>query len=208
MVIRYIVWDFDGTLVDTYPEVARAVNHALATFGKSTSLERVTQLSCISMDFCMLELSKEFEISQDILREQFDASYNFEMLKPFPKVIDVCKRFQASGGQNFIVTHRRKPSLHKLLSLHEMRSYFTDIVAGDDGFPHKPDPSAMRYLIDKHKVDVNKLLVVGDRDLDVLAGQAVKAKTCLFSASFPNVSPTMMIQGFDELLTVLEQTVN
>ena len=202
-----IIWDFDGTLMDTYPEIARAVNQALATFGRSTSLERVTQLSCISMDVCMLELSKEFEISQETLREQFDLFYNFEMLTPFPNVVDICKRFQASGGQNFIVTHRRKPSLHRLLLLHEMKPLFTDIIAGDDGFPHKPDPSAIRYLIDKHNLDVDNLLVVGDRDLDILAGQAVGAKTCLFRASFRDIFPTLTIKGFEELIPFLEKPV-
>ncbi len=209
--IRYIIWDFDGTLVDTYPEIARAVNQALATFGKTASLERVIELSSISLDFCVSELSKEFSISKEALEEQFDISYETvsrEKQCPFPYVIEVCKRVQELGGQNFIVTHRRKKSLHELLLFHDLHSYFTDIVAGDDGFPRKPDPAAMRHLLEKHQLPVDKVLVIGDRPIDILVGQALEAKTCLFRASFPDVSPHMAIKGFDELLALLEKSID
>jgi beta-phosphoglucomutase-like phosphatase (HAD superfamily) len=48
---RCIIWDFDGTLVDTYPEIARTINQALATFDKTACLERITELSSVSLDF-------------------------------------------------------------------------------------------------------------------------------------------------------------
>jgi phosphoglycolate phosphatase-like HAD superfamily hydrolase len=205
---RYIIWDFDGTLVNTYPEIARAVNQALATFGKSVSLERVIELSSISLDFCRSELSKEFALSKEALDEQFGICYetvNVAAQRPFPFVIEVCKKVQELGGQNFIVTHRRKESLRELLSIHDLHSYVTDIVAGDDGFPRKPDPSAMRYLLEKHHLPIDKVLVIGDRPIDILAGQAIGAKTCLFRASFPDVLPHMTIKGFEELLIFMEE---
>lgn len=117
------------------------------------------------------------------------------------------KKIQDLDGQNFIVTHRRRESLNELLSTHGMICYFTDILAGDDGFPRKPDPSAMRYLVEKHQLPIDKVLVIGDRPIDILAGQAIGAKTCLFRASFPDVLPNMTIKGFDELLIFLEKTV-
>jgi phosphoglycolate phosphatase-like HAD superfamily hydrolase len=110
-VFRAIIWDFDGTLLDTYPEIARTMNQALSTFGKTVSLERVIELSSISLDFCTSELSKEFTISKELLDERFSVCYktvNLEEQRPFPFVIDVCKKVQELGGQNFIVTHRRR----------------------------------------------------------------------------------------------------
>lgn len=93
--IKAIIWDFDGTLVDTYPEVARIVNAALSTFGKSASLERIIELSSISLDFCISELSTQFAISKDALDEQFVVCYetvNVEEQRPFLHVIEVCKK--------------------------------------------------------------------------------------------------------------------
>jgi HAD superfamily hydrolase (TIGR01549 family) len=203
---RYIIWDFDGTLVDTYPEIARTINQALATFDKSASLERVIELSSISLDFCITELSKELVIPYENLNKQFAVHYetiNQEKQSPFPYVVDVCKRIQELGGQNFIVTHRRKKSLHELLTLHDLHSYFTDSVAGDDGFPRKPDPSAMRYLLEKYQLPLDKSLVIGDRPLDILAGQSTGLKTCLFQGSFPKIRPDLSISSYEQVLKYL-----
>ncbi len=49
-----IIWDFDGTLVDTYPAIARAVNTALAAYGKQADLPRVVELTSISLDHCIV----------------------------------------------------------------------------------------------------------------------------------------------------------
>ena len=208
--VKAIIWDFDGTLLDTYPEIARAVNQALATFGYRASPEHVIELSSISLDFCIRELSKEFEISLEALQTQFALAYETvkpEDQRPFPFVINVCQKVQALNGQNFIVTHRRKASLNALLSTHQMTTRFTDIVAGDDGFPRKPDPSAMRYLIEKYQLPIEDVLVIGDRDLDILAGRDAGVKTCLFRSSFPDILPDLSINGFDELLIFLQKPV-
>jgi phosphoglycolate phosphatase-like HAD superfamily hydrolase len=77
-------------------------------------------------------------------------------------------------------------------------------VAGDDGFPRKPDPAAMRYLLERHHLSVNRVLVIGDRPIDILAGQSVGARTCLFRAAFPDVLPDLTIKDFDELLRFIE----
>jgi phosphoglycolate phosphatase-like HAD superfamily hydrolase len=201
-----IIWDFDGTLCDTYPEIARTVNEALAVFGKTASLDRVVGLSSISLAFCITELSQEFALSREALNEAFERSYetvNPEDQKPFLGVLEVCKKVQILGGQNFIVTHRREKSLSVLLATHDIHSYFTDIVAGDDGFPKKPDPAAMLHLIRKHRLEPANVLVIGDRPIDILAGQSVGAKTCLFGASFPGVVPDFRIDAFSELLALL-----
>jgi HAD superfamily hydrolase (TIGR01549 family) len=151
-------------------------------------------------------LSKEFSISKEALNEIFvlcDETVDLQEQRPFPHVVDVCKKVQDLGGQNFIVTHRRKKSLHELLTFHNLHSYFTDIVAGDDGFPRKPDPSAMRYLLEKHHLPTDNVLVIGDRPIDVLAGQAAGLKTRLFRGSFSDACPALRVESFEELLCYL-----
>jgi HAD superfamily hydrolase (TIGR01549 family) len=175
-----------------------------------SNLERIIQLSSISLDFCIDELSKEFAISKEALDEQFVISYDtvrLEEQRPFPHVVEVLKKVKELNGQNFIVTHRRRESLSELLSLYQIMAYFTDIVAGDDGFPRKPDSSAMRYSLEKYSLTASNVLVVGDRDIDIRAGQHIGTKTCLFRGSFA-VSPDLKINNFDELLVSLQKPVS
>ena len=205
-----VIWDFDGTLIDTYPAIAHAINRALAAFGANAPLERIIELSSISLDHCMRELAQEHGLAEAALDVEFGRAYQTvtpEEQQPFPGVIAVCRTIQQRGGRNFIVTHRRRASLDRLLAAHHMAIYFADIVAADDGFPRKPDPSALLYLIQRHDIEPNSTLVVGDRELDILAGQRAGLKTCLFRGSFPNLSPDLRIESYQELLTLLEPMV-
>lgn len=201
-----IIWDFDGTLMDTYPAIARAVNLALAAFDMVVPLERIVELSSISLDYCIRELAQTHDLPYDQLDAQFTRAYQTvtpEEQPPFPDVIAVCQAIQRSHGRNFIVTHRRRASLQRLLTTHQMSAYFTDIIAGDDGFPRKPSPQSLLYLLQRHSLAPQHTLVIGDRDLDILAGQRAGVKTCLFRGSFSDLSPDLHIQSFQELLPIL-----
>jgi HAD superfamily hydrolase (TIGR01549 family) len=205
-VFQAVIWDFDGTLVDTYPAIARAVNLALAAFGASAALERIIELSSISLDHCLRELAQAHGLSDAALGAEFERAYQTvtpEEQRPFPGVIEVCQAIQQRGGRNFIVTHRRRASLDRLLATHHMAAYFTDIVAADDGFPRKPDPAALLYLIQRHAIEPHSALVIGDRELDILAGQRAGLKTCLFRAVYPDLAPDLRIASYQELLTLL-----
>jgi HAD superfamily hydrolase (TIGR01509 family) len=210
-VFQAIIWDFDGTLMDTYPAIGRAVNLALAAFDITVPLERIIELSSISLDYCIRELAQAHDLSYDQLDTQFTHAYQTvtpEEQPPFPDVIAVCQALLRSDGRNFIVTHRRRASLHRLLNTHQMSAYFADIVAGDDGFPRKPDPQGLLYLMQRHSLAPQHTLVIGDRDLDILAGQQAGVKTCLFRSAFPNLSPDLHIQRFQELLVILAATAS
>lgn len=204
-----VIWDFDGTLVDTYPAIARAVNLALAAFGASVALERVIELSSISLDHCLRELAQEHAAPYAALVAEFERAYQTvtpEEQRPFPGVVEVCQAIQQRGGRNFIVTHRRRASLDRLLATHHMAAYFTDIVAADDGFPRKPDPAALLQLIQRHAIEPRSAIVIGDRELDILAGQRAGLKTCLFRAACPDLSPDLRIASYQELLKLLAST--
>jgi phosphoglycolate phosphatase len=110
-----IIWDFDGTLVDTYPAIARAVNTALASFGKAAALSRVIELSSISLERCIKTLAADYDLPLEAFDARFALAYRAitptDQL-PFPGIVSICDYCLATGRQCFIVTHRRKASLH------------------------------------------------------------------------------------------------
>lgn len=57
---------------------------------------------------------------------------------------------------------------------------FTEIITGDNHFARKPDPEALTYLLDKYELEPSQTAMVGDRPLDILAGQNAGVKTILF----------------------------
>ena len=66
----------------------------------------------------------------------------------------------------------------EILSKTEIKELFTEIVTADNGFKRKPDPESINYL--KEKYQIVSCLVIGDRPLDIEAGQAAGFSTYLF----------------------------
>ena len=206
---RAVIWDFDGTICDTYPAIAGAINTALACFGVATSLEYVVALASTSLDYCVHTLATEYRIPYVQLDAVFRQTYQQIHLRdqpPFPGLTDLCTRLVAVGVKQFIVTHRRRESLLRLLSTHKLDSYFTHIIAADDGFPRKPAPDAMTHVLTTYAIDPADALVIGDRDVDILAGQAAGMPTCLFRATFPEITPTRTIWNYAELMDIVPAT--
>ncbi|MBN1284265.1 MAG: HAD-IA family hydrolase [Anaerolineae bacterium] len=182
----YLIWDADGTLFDTYPVLAGCLQQALEAMGKTESRDVIQQLAQVTMDHCYAVLAEKHDVDAEELRERARANYRQVPpagQMPFPGVVDLCKRVCADGGQNFIVTHRDRDSLAALLETHGMAGLFAACITRDDEYPRKPDPAAFLALIERYSLPRESVWAVGDRDLDVLAGQAAGVKTCLFGGA-------------------------
>src|SRR5918911_1660058 len=107
--LRAVIWDFDGTICDTYPAIAGAVNAALASFSVATSYAHVVALASISLDYCIRTLAAEFCIPYAQLDTAFREVYQHIDLRdqpPFPGLPALCKQLAAACVYQFIVTHR------------------------------------------------------------------------------------------------------
>ena len=204
--IRDVIWDVDGTLFDTYPAIARAFSLALQEHGAEVALERIVDLARQSLGHCANTLAGQFGLDASELTREFQGHYarmpDTEQ-PPFHGVAHVCDYVVATGGRNYIVTHRGRASLQRLLVAHQMTGYFTDCLSADDGFPKKPDPAAFEELMRRHGLEREAVLAVGDREIDVLAGQAAGVQTCLFGQVAPGVEPDYAINDFAELYCLL-----
>ena len=162
-----ILWDFDGTLFDTYKAFTDVMHEVLK--------------GSVPPDEIFLELKKSFthataffKLSDDQITEfkLKERAISPEKKRPFPFVEDVLKQ----SNLNVIMTHKPREEVHTILDYFGWNYYFQEIVAGDDGFPRKPDPTSYRYLHDKYKLD----LAVGDRVLDIVPAKEIGLLTCLF----------------------------
>lgn len=184
--IRYLIWDVDGTLFDTYPAIARAFGSALRDLGPTAPLERIAGLACVSVSHCARVLAAEYGLAPDDLLERFTGHYRAippQEQEPFPGVGAVCEYIRSLGGLNVIVTHRRRASLLQLLAVHDLGHHFADVITADDGYPRKPDPAAFLAVMDKHGFEPEATMAIGDREIDVLAGKAAGVRTCLLGTA-------------------------
>lgn len=204
--IRNIIWDLDGTLFDTYPAISRAFKMALNNFGKDAHLDWIEELARISIGHCATTLAEKFQLNEDELGDAFVNHYDLvkpEDQPPFPGVITLCQYIYSIGGKNVIVTHRREVGTVKLLSAHHLADYFAGYITGDDSYPRKPDPAAFNAIMEIHSLKREETMTIGDRDIDILAGQAAGVFTCLFGPKIDGIRADLTVSSFDELYDYL-----
>ena len=78
-----------------------------------------------------------------------------------------------------MISHRDDQVL-EILQKTQINAYFTEVVTATNGFKRKPDPESMLYLKDKYQIESG--LVIGDRPIDIEAGQAAGLATHLFTS--------------------------
>ena len=197
--IKYLIWDAGGTLFDTYPAVVEACRVALNGFGKEAPSEWVMALCKQTTAHGIRTLADTFSLDEETFQQHFRRSYEDigeRYQPPFPGAEEVCRYICEIGGLNFIVTHRSRASLEALLEVHGMARYFTDCIAKEDPYPRKPDPAAPEALIARYALDRAQCLLIGDRDLDIVAGQRAGICTCFFGSEPHDTRPDLEITEY------------
>lgn len=203
-----LIWDFDGTLFDTYPPLVSAIERALGDFNVSVPRAAIRQMLRGTLSGTIAKLVSAHELQADVFEARinsYHAQANVRENRPFPGAIQLLERILAAGGQNYLVTHRDLESLSAMLTWYRVDGLFADMITSDDDLPRKPDPTAFNAMIARHSLLRDQVLVVGDRDLDIQAGRAAHVHTCLYDAlPSPGVLPDFIIRTFAELEVILQ----
>jgi HAD superfamily hydrolase (TIGR01549 family) len=206
--IKNIIWDFDGTLFDTYPPIARAVQRGLHQLGFEYSVEELLTLCKISMTHCMQTLADQTSLPFAEIEEAFDQQYvsiPLEEQQPYPGVKDVLQKVTELGGKNIIITHRGSGTLQKLLASYQLESYFSGCITADDGFPRKPNPAAFFAALQSYHLNPAETLGIGDRGLDIEAARGAGLKTAFYGLPPQGLQVDLVI---DEYFLLLDQLSN
>ncbi|MEI5907044.1 HAD-IA family hydrolase [Bacillus spongiae] len=183
-----ILWDFDGTLFDTYPAYTKIVSTVL---GGKVDEKEVYQKLKISFSHAI----EYYKLSDKQMKEiaKLESELSPGDIQPFEKVEEILQL----ATKNVIMTHKDREGVMSILQYYGWDNYFEEIVTSDDGFPRKPHPQAYKYLHQRHQLD----LVIGDRELDILPGKELGLATCLFQ--HPNEIATYNISDYAEFVEVM-----
>ncbi len=214
MRFSYLIWDFDGTLFDTYPALVRAIERALGDFDVTVPAERIEALLRDTLAGTLDTCAVEHDISRSALaaRVVYFAGQNTARNKPpFPGAIAMLERVLAAGGANYMITHRDRESLMALLSWYKVDGVFAGIVCKDDGHPRKPDPACFNALLAARNLPHEQALAVGDRFLDIQAAHGAGIQACLFDPAsvidelpVPEARPEFVVASYDDLWAIVQ----
>ncbi|NRD77870.1 HAD-IA family hydrolase [Bacillus sp. BRMEA1] len=190
-----VLWDFDGTLFDTYP----ALVEGFVTLS-GHDLDRSEVLKWLKID--SKTAFKHYGISEE-QREEYQKLYN-HYSKINSKPFEHLETALSAVENNVIVTHRDKESTLYLLEKFHLTNYFKKIVSvEEEGFTRKPHHSSYEYVMKDYHID----LVVGDRDLDLIPARKLGIITVAHQN--PNIEADFHIESYADFIpSVLEQIRN
>ena len=201
MRITDLIWDFDGTLFDTYPPMCEDLKNVMAPLGYAFTVEELlvpfTQSLNLAMEYCAERAGMTAEEVERRYRAHI-VEHGEPKAIPFPSAVAFLARFQAAGGRNFVFTHRNE-SVHDYLAQAGLTQYFTDVVPIGAVGVRKPDPAGNLHIIEKHGCDPRRMMAVGDRELDVLAAKNAGIEACLFTQRNVDSAADHQIADFAEL---------
>lgn len=205
--IKDIIWDFDGTLFDTYPGTVNSFKKALKDNGIDEVNENILNYLKVSESYAITYFKKLYGLDEKFINMYaiYKKDIKPEMVRPFPFATKVCRQLTSKGVRNYIITHRGDSTL-KFLQYYDMISSFTEVITKQYGFKRKPDPESFMYLINKYQIDKSAALVIGDRECEILGGKAAGIKTCLFNTndiSF-TASPDFNIGSLNKLIDIVK----
>ena len=170
--VRHVFWDFDGTLLDSYPAMVCAFVAAAMDYGIAITPERTLSLLKENLRYCCEVVGGESSVEPDALVKAFRRHEQGELQKGLPPVDgipQVLKDLYDRGIRHYVATHRDL-RCRDLLAMAGLDKYFTGYVTSEDKLPRKPAPDMLQHLMARYNLPPEECLMVGDRPLDTEAG--------------------------------------
>jgi len=186
-----IIFDLDGTLVHSVPDMHYAINKTLTKYNLKTISEEKLQtfvgegmlsLSKKVVDYCGGDESL-YELIFNSYRQNYsEQPYKYSTL--MPGVIDTLNFFHEKKILMGICTNKRQFVTEKLIEEMSLKKYFTTVVGARDNIPLKPDPNMLLLAMEGFKTTNNIFYMVGDTSNDVEAAKAANIKSIVVAGGY------------------------
>jgi len=210
--IKYLVFDFDGTLADTTEGILKTTEATLERMGLPAAEPSVVQQA---IGLPLRGSLRAAGVPEERLEEGVDVYHEvFYQVAPkhitiYPGVHEGLELLAARGMRMGIATSRSEPSLVMLLREHGILDYFE--VLGTVGCVErpKPAPDLVQWVLERFGADPSEAMVIGDTTYDIQMGSAAGCRTCAVSyGNHPvdkllTASPGLIVDDLRELADIL-----
>ena len=219
---QLLIFDFDGTLIDSVPDLADATNAMLTTLGKETYSLDITRNWVGNGSRMLVEraLVGKIEVREGELTVEeadhaeqvfFDAYKNISGSKTvaYPDVDSGLKKLKAAGYTLALVTNKPIRFVPKILQSFGWQNLFSEVLGGDSLPVKKPDPAPLLHVCEALNITPEQAVMIGDSRNDILAGQNANMDTLGLSYGYNygqdirELNPTVAFDDFAALVDYL-----
>ena len=212
---RTVIFDLDGTLLDTIADLAAAGNHVCRECGwPEHSVEEFKPMVGHGMVNLISQFSPPYAQSEEQIAEtlrRFNAYYgahSMDLTRPFPGVPEMLSRLKADGVQMAVYSNKADEFTTVLMERF-FPGIFDWVQGKKEGIPTKPDPTGLRGILSKLGADLPQTLYVGDSATDVRTGHNAGLTVCAVTwgyrprKSLEDAAPETLADGVPELETAI-----
>lgn len=212
--VKNIIFDFDGTLVDTAPLIVKTMQAAM----------RVMNLPIRDNKECRAVIGLRLEDIPSVLwpnipgiGNEFSKTYRsiFDELKHplnvacFPKVTKTLRFLLSEDYGLAVASSRNHKSLNEFLRLFGISDCFSTVIGGDDIENGKPAPDTILKILKLEGWKADDTMMVGDAQYDIIMGKNAGVLTCGVTYGYGSFNelnethPNFLIPRFDSLISIL-----
>jgi phosphoglycolate phosphatase len=184
-----VVFDLDGTLIDSARDLADAGNALLSSYGVPPLLQArivgmvgdgARELVRRLLAACALDVPLDDAMAR-FLREYDDRL--IANTRPYDGVVEMLERVSCVAHLA-VLTNKPEDAARRLLAAFDLERFFTDVIGGDTAVARKPDPAGLLSLVGRAHVTPAQALMVGDSVADLRTAVAAAVPACLARYGF------------------------
>lgn len=179
-----VAWDFDGTLLDTYPNLVRAFKEALNSYGYTAEEDEIREKMSVTIRHAVTFYAEKYGLDPVELRARHREFEGFrpDLVSLYPGVREVLKAIKESGRRNHLYTNRDRGAV-RYLEAYDLLQYFDGLITKEEMSELKPAPGGIIDLCKQYQVDPKRMLMVGDRAVDIDSAKNAGADACFYNTN-------------------------
>ena len=182
---KLIIFDLDGTLLNTIADLAQSTNHALQILGYPTHEESAYNMMVGNGINKLFEraLPEGEKTEENVLRVRrefipFYDLHNADKSRPYPGIPQLLEKLQEQGMLLAVASNKYQAATAKLIAHYFPNIRFTAVFGQRDGINVKPDPTIVHDILDIAKVSKEDVLYVGDSGVDMQTAANAGVTAC------------------------------
>lgn len=206
-----IIFDLDGTLVDSGMDITNALNDAITPYGFTPlTVEDTIKMVGEGLTRLIEKILGDNNASiKDAVLDRFIKYYSehlADFTRPCPGVI---KTLEMLGRyKKAVISNKRESLSKKLLEQLELIKFFDVVLGSDSVAEKKPSPAPVKKVLEILGIEPHRAIIVGDSDFDIQAGKGAGLITVAVTYGFRDreslTGADFLIDNIGELLTLIE----
>ena len=216
-IIHGVVFDLDGTLIDTVQDIAVSMNKTLAQYGYPQHPISMYRNWVGAGTANMVKCAANGLNSHSILLKEFIANYTEGIAvhsTPYPGVHSLLKQLNLANIPVAILTNKNQDMARSLVKTVLEDINFVTVQGLIEGRPAKPDPTSFTEVVQAMEIEPKHCLIVGDTEIDISTGINAGSRTMAVTWGYQeieklkNLSPDFVVKTPVEIIEQLHFTNN